>query len=65
MTRQTKLSLGSVLALVGGTLAVLGPLLGVGSLDWPWPFLIGFSVGVTAGLGAALAVAGLGEHRQG
>ncbi len=40
-------------------------LLGWSEAPGPWDFLLGFVVGVVAGLGATLSVAGLGERGRG
>jgi hypothetical protein len=64
MSTQTKIALGSVLATVGALGGVLSPLLGWPAAPRPWDFLLGFVVGVLAGLGATLSVSGLIERRR-
>ena len=65
MSTQTKIALGSVLATVGALGMVLSLLLGWSAAPRPWGFLLGFVVGVLAGLGATLSVSGLIERRRG
>jgi len=65
MSPQTKIALGSVLATVGALGMVLSLLLGWSATPRPWGFLLGFVVGVLAGLGATLSVSGLIERRRG
>jgi hypothetical protein len=65
MTTQTKIALGSVLATFGALGIILPLLLGWTDMPHPWGFLLAFVVGVVAGLGATLAVAGLIERRRG
>ncbi len=65
MGTQTKIALGSVLATVGALGMVLSLLLGWSAAPRPWGFLLGFVVGVIAGLGATLSVSGLIERRRG
>jgi MFS family permease len=64
METKTKLGLGSVLAMLGAMGMILAPTLGATALARPWSFLAGFLVGVVCGLGVALTVAGLLEHRR-
>ena len=64
MDTRTKLGLGSVLAILGALGMILAPTLGATALTRPWSFLAGFLVGVVCGLGVALTVAGLLEHRR-
>jgi hypothetical protein len=61
---QTKLGLGSALAIIGALLIVLAPLMGWTSLPWPWDFALGFTTGLLAGMGTALAIGGLIERRR-
>ena len=65
MSTQTKIALGSVLATVGALGMVLSLLMGWSAAPRPWGFLLGFVVGVIAGLGATLSVSGLIERRRG
>ena len=65
MNKQTKMGLGAALACVGALGAVLSLLLGWSAAPRPWGFLLGFLAGVSAGSGAALAIAGLIQHRLG
>ncbi len=65
MSTQTKIALGSVLATFGALGMVLSLLLEWSAAPRPWGFLLGFVVGVLAGLGATLSVSGLIERRRG
>lgn len=65
MSTKTKLSLGTVLAVIGALGIVLSLLLGWTDAPRPWGFLFGFLVGVISGLGATLSIAGLLERRKG
>jgi len=49
---------------VGALGFILGPALGLTDLGRPWSFLLGFAIGVIAGLGATLSVAGLAGLRR-
>ena len=65
MSNQMKLGLGSLLS----TFGALGLILSV-SMNWtaapePWGFVLGFVFGLTAGLGAVLAIAGLVGRKRG
>jgi hypothetical protein len=64
MDTRTKTGLGAAMAVLGALGFVIGPALGLAELATPWSFLIGFVVGIVAGLGATLAVAGLVEMRK-
>ena len=64
MSTQTKIALGSVLSTLGALGIVLSVLLEWTVLPRPWGFLLGFVLGVAAGLGATLAIAGLIERRH-
>jgi hypothetical protein len=64
MDTRTKLSLGSIMAIIGAFGLLLGPTLGATAFGSPWSFIAGFAVGVVGGLGAALAIAGLIENRR-
>lgn len=61
---RQKAGLGSALATLGALGIVLGPKMGATALGKPWSFLAGFSVGVIAGIGVALAVSGLLDLRK-
>lgn len=63
METQTKLGVGAILATVGGVGIVAGALLGAGQLGRPWAFLLGFLLGVAAGIGSVLSIVGLAERR--
>lgn len=62
---QQKLGLGSSLAVSGGIGIVIGALAGWSSFDRPWGFLLGFALGVLAGMGATLVISGLIDRRRG
>jgi hypothetical protein len=64
MTSQQKTALGSAMASIGGAFMVAVPIAGWSSTPGPWPFVLGFLVGVLAGVGAVLAVHGLIELRR-
>ncbi len=64
MSTQTKIALGSLLSTFGALGIVLSLLLKWTELPRPWDFLLGFVVGVTAGLGVTLAIVGLIERRR-
>ncbi len=61
---QTKLALGAFLATFGALAIVLSFLLGWTEAPRPWSFVAGFAVGLLAGLGATLVIAGLLERRR-
>jgi hypothetical protein len=64
MDARKKAGIGAALAGLGAIGFIIGPTLGLADLARPWSFLIGFVVGIVAGLGATLAVAGLFELRR-
>lgn len=64
MNTQNKISLGSVLAVIGGVGIAISAIFGWTSLVRPWSFLLGFVLGVAAGVGVVLAIAGLIERRH-
>jgi F0F1-type ATP synthase assembly protein I len=64
MHTQQKISLGAALASIAGTGIALSSIFGWTSLVRPWGFLVGFVLGVAAGAGVVMAIAGLLEHRR-
>ena len=64
MNTQQKISFGSALASIAGAGIALSAIFGWTSLVRPWGFLVGFVLGVAAGAGVVLAIAGLLEHRR-
>lgn len=64
MDARQKTSIGSALAAIAGAGITLTAIFGWASLVRPWGFLLGFVLGVAAGTGAALAIAGLLELRR-
>jgi hypothetical protein len=62
---RAKIGGGSAFAAVAVLGMVLSPILGWSSAPRPWGFILGFVVGVLAGLGATLTVSGLVERRRG
>ena len=65
MDPRTKTSVGAVLAVVGALAMILGPTFGATTLGRPWSFLVGFVVGIIAGMGVTLAISGLIDMRRG
>jgi len=65
MSTQTKIALGSVLAVFAALVLVLSMLLNWHEAPFPWDFILAFLNGVLAGLGATLVVYGLIERRRG
>ncbi len=65
ITTQAKLGLGAVLSTIGALGIVLSILLEWTAAPRPWGFLLGFGLGLAAGLGVTLAIAGLLERRRG
>ena len=61
---KRRLGIGACLCVVGALGFILGPALGLTDLGRPWSFLLGFAIGVIAGLGATLSVAGLAGLRR-
>jgi hypothetical protein len=64
MNANMKLGIGAALAAVGALGIVIGPAFGFADLGRPWSFLLGFVVGIIAGMGAALSVSGLIDVRR-
>ena len=64
MDTRTQLGTGAVLAVFGGVGMVVGHTFGLAQIDRPWGFMLGFLVGVCAGAGAALSVAGLLKRKN-
>lgn len=65
MDAKNKMGLGSVLAIIGGLGMIIVPGLGLTSPDLTVrDFIIGFAVGLTCGVGAALALTGMLEMRR-
>ena len=64
MNTRQKISFGSALASIAGTGIALSAVLGWTSLQRPWGFLLGLLLGIAAGVGVALAIAGLFENRR-
>lgn len=64
MNSRKRLAVGSVLAVIGALALVLLPSLNLIPEKSPWDFMLGFAVGITAGLGTALAIYGLLEIKS-
>jgi len=64
MTTNHRLQLGAALACCGAIGMLLAPRFGMTLLGRPWSFIVGFLIGISAGLGAALSVYGLLERRR-
>jgi hypothetical protein len=64
MNAAKKLTIGSILAILGGIGIMLGPLLGFTGLAKPWSFILGFIFGVMTGIGVAIALFGLYEIKR-
>jgi len=65
MDARNKMGLGAVLAILGGLGMVIVPGLGLASPDHSvFDFIIGFVIGITCGIGVALALAGMVEMRR-
>ena len=64
MKSQNKIAMGSALAVIGASGMALSIILEWTSMARPWGFLLGFAVGICAGAGVALAIAGLLECRK-
>jgi hypothetical protein len=65
LSTQTKIGLGSVMGTFGALGIVLLLLLGESVEAQTWVSLLAFVVGILAGVGATLAIAGLIERRSG
>ena len=63
MSTRTKMSWGAVLGTIGALGMVLSLLLEWPAAPRPWGFLLAFLVGVLAGVGVTLTVAGLVERK--
>jgi F0F1-type ATP synthase assembly protein I len=63
--RPLKLTLGAILAILGGAGIILGPLIGLSELGRPWSFILGFIFGVFSGTGTVLSLFGLYETKKG
>ena len=59
MDPKKALSVGVVLAILGGAGMILAPSLGATALARPWSFLAGFAVGLISGLAVTLVIYGL------
>ncbi len=64
MNTNMKLGIGAALAAIGALAFVIGPALGFADLGGPWSFILGFVVGIVAGLGSVLTVSGLIDVRR-
>ena len=64
MNTQQKISFGSVLTSFAGAAIVLSSILDWVALDRPWGFLLGFLLGLAAGVGVVLVISGLLENRH-
>lgn len=64
MKNQTKLGLGSVMSTFGALGIVLSLLLEWTAAPEPWGFLLGVVLGLAAGLGVTLVIAGLIEKKR-
>jgi len=64
MNANMKLGVGAVLAAVGALAFVIGPVLGFADLGRPLSFILGFVIGIIAGMGATLSVSGLIDVRR-
>jgi hypothetical protein len=64
MNAQLKISLGSVLTLIGAAGFVFSVIFGWASLLSPWNFLLGFFLGIAAGMGTVMVIAGFLEQRR-
>jgi len=61
---KKKRGIGVMFVTIGGIGIILGTLLGFSDLDRPWSFLMGFLLGVIAGIGVVLSISGLLERRK-
>ena len=64
MNPEKRISIGAVLAAFGSIGIVLIFLLGPPDLGRPWEFLIAFTLGVMAGLGAAFSIYSFLERKH-
>ena len=65
MDWRTKTGVGALLGIIGALGIILGPSLGAADLGRPWSFLVGFVMGILAGMGVTLAISGLLDRRRG
>ena len=65
ISTQRKIAIGSVLSSFAAAGIVLSSIFGWSGSPRPWGFLLGFVLGILAGLGATLAVAGFIDYRKG
>jgi hypothetical protein len=64
MNAQQKTAIGSVLTLIGATGITFSLIFGLTSLTSPWDFPLGFMLGLSAGVGVVLVIAGFLERRN-
>jgi hypothetical protein len=64
ISTRTRLGIGSALSAIGALGIVLSLLLEWSEAPRPWGFLLGFVLGLLAGLGVTLALSGLIELRR-
>jgi hypothetical protein len=64
MTLKNRLAIGSFLSVFGALGIILGPVFNLTQLVSPWSFLVGFFLGLSAGLGVALSISGLISSRK-
>ena len=64
MNAQQKISLGSLLTIIGAAGIVFSVIFGWASLTGLWDFLLGFFLGMAAGTGAVLVIAGFLEQKR-
>jgi predicted ABC-type sugar transport system permease subunit len=64
MNAPQKIALGSVLTVMGAAGIAFSVIFAWASLQSPWDFLLGFFLGIVAGMGAVLAISGFLEQRR-